>query len=489
MNKYDVIVIGGGFAGLTCALALAKEGRVVGVLEKESVAGGAFQSFKRKGQRLETGFHFVGGVRQGEVMWPIINYFGLDTLPWQPLDEAPLEVNVRGRHFELHRGYDAFVESLAAEFPSERRALQQLADLLKELNQHIYETILPGTEGKISPLMAVSAKEYLEEHFADPLLRDVLCGQSITTELGDKLPLYSFLQSLNTFVQGSYRLAGGGEALIQRLVDNLTAEGGELLTRCAVEQFCVGEDGRVRAVRCADGVEYEADMFISTLHPALTVAAIPECTQVRKIYRKRLSNLVNTTGMFTVQLVLKPGTVPYKKRNISIFNADDLWHTPCGKEDKVQNMLISYNVPTGDPRWADNIDLLTPMTWDAVSEWADSRVGRRPEEYRQLKQHKAEECIALACKYLPELQNNIVEYWTSTPLTYRDYTGTQNGSAYGVRKMCDNLLGSVLSPATPFPNLLMAGQNMMLHGMMGTAMTSLRVCNAICGKNLVGKCD
>ena len=184
-------------------------------------------------------------------------------------------------------------------------------------------------------------------------------------------------------------------------------------------------------------------------------------------------------------LALKPGTVPYKQRNISIFEADDLWHTPCGRDDKVQNMLISYNVPEKDPCFAENIDLLTPMSWETVSEWGDSRVGRRPEEYRLFKQRKAEECIALAQKYLPELQGNIVEYWTSTPLTYRDYTGTQNGSAYGVRKLCDNLLGTVLSPATPFPNLVMAGQNLMLHGMMGTAMTSLQTCNLICKRNIL----
>ncbi|MBQ3732947.1 MAG: FAD-dependent oxidoreductase [Bacteroidales bacterium] len=34
MERADVIVIGGGFAGLTCALALAKAGKQVLVLEK-----------------------------------------------------------------------------------------------------------------------------------------------------------------------------------------------------------------------------------------------------------------------------------------------------------------------------------------------------------------------------------------------------------------------------------------------------------------------
>ena len=74
MEQYDVIVIGGGFAGLTCALTLAKEGRRVCVLEKEHTLGGAFQSFKRKGTRLDTGFHYVGGVGKGEIMYPLIQY-------------------------------------------------------------------------------------------------------------------------------------------------------------------------------------------------------------------------------------------------------------------------------------------------------------------------------------------------------------------------------------------------------------------------------
>ena len=105
------------------------------------------------------------------------------------------------------------------------------------------------------------------------------------------------------------------------------------------------------------------------------------------------------------------------------------------------------------------------MAWDAVSEWADSTVGHRPEEYKAFKRQKAEECIALAIHYLPELQENIVDYWTSTPLTYRDYTGIPQGSAFGVRKSCMNLIGTVTSPVTAFPNLFLAGQNLMLHGM------------------------
>lgn len=483
-EKSDVVIIGGGFGGLTCGLALAKAGKSVLVIEKEPFLGGAFQSFRRRGQSLDTGFHYVGGVGEGEVMRPIVTFFGLENLPWKRLDDPFLEVFIRGERHFLPCGYDHFAESLGNEFPEDREALQELVRIMRDINAHLYETVGFGTYIWMNQLMTVSAKTYLEQHFHNPMLRDLLCGQCLTTELTHELPLYAFIQSLNSFIQGAYRLKGGGETLIRRLAEQIEATGGKILTRKTVSGFTLSEDGVIGSVQCADDSEYAADTFISPLHPSLTTELIPDCSQMRKIYRRRMRNLENTIGMFTVQLALKPGTVRYRNQSISIIENDDLWNTSSGKDEPVRNMLVNFNMPQ-EGNLATNIDLMVPMSWDAVEEWSDSRVGRRPDEYRAFKKRKAEECIAFAMRYIPELQGNIEEYWTSSPLTYRDYTGTPHGSCYGVRKSCNNVLGTVTSPVTPIPNLFLAGQSLMLHGMLGTAMTSIKTCNLICGRNLM----
>ena len=486
MEKYDVIVIGGGFSGLTCAIIMAKEGKKVCVLEKEWQLGGAFQSYQRGKQQLETGFHYVGGVGKGEIMMPVVEYFGLDKLEWEPLDDEFLKVVTEGKTFTLRSGYEAFVDTLSKQFPDQRQGLEDLVDLLNNLNKNIYKTVHYGGNASENKLLAISAKEYLETHFSNPTLRKVLCGQSLTTELSDELPLYSFLQTLNSFLQHSYRLKGGGKALIDLLANQLTELGGTILKSHPIKQIVVNDDDNdIIGVVCANGERFEADTYISTIHPALTIDLIPECKQVRNIYRRRIRNIENSVGMFTAHLVLKPNAIPYKKHNVSVLNSEDLWHTSFGKDSEVQNMLINYNTNDEDSPFATNIDLITPMSWEAVSEWADSTLGHRPDEYKAFKQRKAEECIALADKYIKGLADSIERIWTSTPLTYRDYTGTVNGSAYGVRKSCNNLLGTILSPNTPFNNLFLSGQNLMLHGMQGVAMTSFMTCNNILKKNVL----
>ena len=79
----------------------------------------------------------------------------------------------------------------------------------------------------------------------------------------------------------------------------------------------------------------------------------------------------------------------------------------------------------------------------------------------------------------------IEKQYTSTPLTYRDYTLTPCGSAYGVRKDYRNLLMTTLSPRTPIPNLLLTGQNLVLHGVEGVTRTALMTCEELLGKDYI----
>ena len=72
-------------------------------------------------------------------------------------------------------------------------------------------------------------------------------------------------------------------------------------------------------------------------------------------------------------------------------------------------------------------------------------------------------------------------------MTYSAYTHTPQGSAYGIRKDFNNPLTTILSVRTPIPNLLLTGQNLMLHGVHGVTMTALQTCAAILGQEHIIK--
>ena len=58
------------------------------------------------------------------------------------------------------------------------------------------------------------------------------------------------------------------------------------------------------------------------------------------------------------------------------------------------------------------------------------------------------------------------------------------GSAYGIRKDCDALMQTILTPKSPVPNLFFTGQNLTLHGMLGVLMASIQTAGYVVGGEL-----
>lgn len=481
--KYDAVIIGSGLGGLECAHILSKAGMSVLLLERGTQAGGCLQSYRRLGLAFDTGFHYVGGLDEGQSLHSAFRHLGLLRLPWQRLDNHFDRVTIGNQTFSFAQGYDAFVETLTAAFPAERDALNKYADMLKQCGEQQFDALNPqtGESSVLSRFFETSAYQYLTETFHDPLLINVLCGTSLKMELRkESLPLFTFAHGNGSFIESSWRLKGDGSLIVNSLADGIRMHGGEIICNAEVREL-VEKDGKLVHAVCSNGEIYEGTIFISNIHPAVTCNLVKQSSRMKKVYRSRITHLENTFGMFTVSLRIKPQTLRYFNWNQYIYKEPDVWAFHL-KNNPVSGVLVSCRIPEDGSKYVQQVDLLTPMNWSECEQWSHTEVDRRGEDYKAMKKRVADECITLAERFIPGLRDRITGCYTSTPLTYRNYTLTPEGSAYGLRKDFRNPMITLLSPRTPISNLLLTGQNLMLHGLHGVTMTALFTCAEVLGK-------
>ena len=463
--NYDIIVIGSGLGGLVCARQLAKQGRSVLVLERQAQPGGCLQSYRRGDFEFDTGLHYVGGLAEGQPLHDAFEQLGLMRLPWVRLDADGFDRITIGRQtFPMCEGFDHFASTLGGFFPQEKSALRQYVGMLREL---------PPMEEAVE----VNAYDWLSSLFRDPLLVNVLSATAMKMELRrESLPLFNFAHSMSSYIQSSWRLKGGGNKIVESLVNDIRSFGGEVVCRAEVKEL-VEKDGRIVAAKCPNGKTYEGSVFISDVHPQLTFGWLKDSNIVKNIFRRRIQALENTFGIFTASLVLKPNTLPYFNHNKYVFRKANVWtfHENIGGVDGV---MVSCRVPEDD-NYARQIDLLTPMPWVLCKHWEHTVIGRRGEIYELQKERLADDCIRLAERVIPGLRDMVEKRYTSTPLTWRDYTLSPCGSAFGIRKDCRQPLLTMLSPKTPVPNLFLTGQSLVLHGLEGVTMTAFKTLETI----------
>nr|MQY69264.1 FAD-dependent oxidoreductase [Bacillota bacterium] len=78
VSSYDVVIIGAGVGGLTCASLLAKAGLRVLVVEQSSRPGGYVGSFTRKGFTFDCAAHFVTGCHENGTIGKLLRELGIE---------------------------------------------------------------------------------------------------------------------------------------------------------------------------------------------------------------------------------------------------------------------------------------------------------------------------------------------------------------------------------------------------------------------------
>ena len=489
MYDYDVVIIGSGLGGLVCGAILSRNGYKVGIFEKNRQIGGCLQTYSRDKTIIDTGVHYIGGLGAGQQLHQIFKYLGItEQLKLKQLDIGGFDyIGFAGddKTYKLAQGYDNFIAQLLKDFPKEEIALNKYCDKIKDVCYKFpLYNLRMGDNSEKEDVLHIDTSAFLASVTNNKKLQQVLAGNNLLyAGVADKTPLYIHALITNSFIESAWKCVDGGSQIAKLLAKRIKEHGGDIHRNSKVKQI-VGEGEKAGHIILSNGKKVTAKYSISNLHPAQTIK-ITESAMLRKAYRSRISDLDNTIGTFLLNIVLKKDTFPYLNYNYYYHETTDAWK---GIDYTNENWPLTYalfvNASSKHEQFADSLTIMTYMRYKDVAKWKDTfNTDSQPEErgadYEAFKKEKAERLLDIVAKKFSNIRECIKSSYIATPLSYRDYQGSSDGSMYGIEKDYRNSVKTFIPPRTRLPNLFLTGQNLNVHGVLGVTISALMTCGEL----------
>jgi len=462
-EKYDVLIIGGGLSGLLSASLLSRKGLKICILEKNKDVGGMIQPFKRNGFSLDTGMNFFGSYKKGEIQNELFSIFGIsnDVLV---SEISNFEYIVNNKKYLIPNNYNAFKNQLISYFPEEKKGISIFVEKIKELFESLTVKNIYSSE-TMKKYFSLSASDFIKSLTNNIELRNLLKFNSLLYGNNfDTLPLYIYAVITGSFLQSAGMFTKGTKHFIEILENKIFENGGVILTDEEVVKI-KSEGKRITHCICKDGTEFFADNFVSTLNPQVLFPKI-ESGLLKSFYRKRISKLPNSESVLTINIILKDNTLIFDEKPKFFYSEN-------------QSILLYHPVSGKKGNYSKTLKIMTKDDISEYNDWFDTKLGRRGKLYEEFKQKKADKIFSLIEKQIPGFKKSVKQYYISTPLTFRDYTSSPEGSAYGILKDFRKISESIIPVGTKFENLYLNGQSINFHGLLGISVTSLSVCSEI----------
>ena len=475
---FDVIVIGSGIGGLTCAAKLAKKGKKVMILEKIHHIGGTSHIFKRGSYYFPMGglsfsspdtvLNLLGEIGIQKKFKFHRNHFQLitpdfDIIYSQPFQE--LRKNLKNIFEDEKDGIDSFFTEITRIMNILENIEQWHPDYLAgEKKEHAIKNLSPTHKQEIELLEKYSqipSKQILEKNISNKILRNFLGSQG-TYEPKMSMVLLAIMWCLMS-EKGIWFPSCGIHGINELVYETFLTYNGEAKLRTPVKEILI-ENNQAVGVKTSKNEIFEADWIISNADYKKTFL---ELIDPQNIPEQHLS-MIRTVPYFGSELCVYLGVNP---ENID-FSKVRAQHIFCREEMKLSGHLDledfsnreieiciwSKNYPDSAPTAKATILLRVGFPYNHFSDW---KIGekKRKEGYRDYKKRLAGQLIKAAETVLPGLSSSIEVMDVATPLTYEDWGQRFRGSIAGWSWKVEGsqkLPGKLLIE-TPIDNLLMVG--------------------------------
>lgn len=485
----NVVIVGGGIAGLCAAVYAQKCGYQAQVLEMHDMAGGLATSWRRGPYTFETCLHWlVGSSPKSEMHAQWMEVCDIDRLTFVYPPEFTRRETEDGDSLSIHTDLDRLEMELTRRAPQDSSAIRGFLQAVRALARIKTPDTSAGWAATLLALLydlpllpllrrlsRLSGRDY-GKRFTDPLLRSYFSAG----EMGNLSSIAMiFALAWRYAGDGCYPI-GGSQALIRLIEEKLAALGGQLRCGAKVERILVQDDKAV-GVQLAGGETVTADWVISAADGHATLFQLLGGRYIDNATRKAYNEWETFPSYLQVSLGVAMDLSHQPASSTCLLSA------PIELDPGTQAHELSFRVFHFDPTFAPpGKTAVTCFLATRNHEYWVNLKSNDPAAYRAEKHRIAEAVIGILEKRIPGLRPAIEIVDVSTPATVIRYTGNWKGSMEGWLLVPDGSFSPLPRTLPGLRNFLMVGQWVMPGGGLPSGiMTAKPAIKSICKQDRV----
>lgn len=464
---FDIIVLGSGIGGLTCASRLSKLGYKVGVFEKHYIPGGYATNFKRKGYNFDVSLHGIGALDEGGNTNNILHHCGVLEKVRPIKNKYAYSINYKNKIVNIPNDISSYKDLLYSLFPD---YIYEINKLFKNIDKfkNGYEKFILSQNKSILNKAHIDCLIFIKwsEKTTYEVIKSYVDDEEFIQFFTSLWPYYGLppkqLSSLYFFIPwisyhyfGKYYIDGGSQNLSNAMVEVIKENNGCINLKSEITSINY-INNKVNEITLKNGKKFTSKYIVSNINPINTFDMIKQYN-LPKSYKNKIHS--STIGCSLSQLYIGLNCNP-SKFNITeeeIFYFDG--YSPeenynlsiKGDYKKCGFLLTNYN------RMDENLNdedkgVLTITIIDNYDLWSNDK-----ETYKNQKIELTNILIDRLEKKFKGIKSHIEVLELGTPRTMQRYTSNYKGAVYGYSQNVKQAGRHRLSQITPIDNLFLVG--------------------------------